>query len=82
MDVPPIPKASSPEALEQRVSTPVQEPALPRGRSLNTVQAHPAALISSPPPAGSESTQASERLRAVQSRVEITGTGVLVDTWA
>lgn len=82
MDVPPIPKASSPDALEQRLSAPVQEPALPKGRSLNTVQAHPAAFLSSPPPAGSEPTQASERLRAAQSRVEITGTGVLVDTWA
>lgn len=82
MEVPPIPKASAPDALEQRISTPVQEPALPRGRPLNTVHAHPAPLIGSPPPAGSEPTQASERLRAAQSRAEITGTGVLVDTWA
>lgn len=82
MEAPPIPKASSPEALEQRTAAPVQEPSLPRGRPLNTVQAHPAPVISSPPPAGSEPTQASERLRAAQSRVEITGTGVLVDTWA
>ncbi len=82
MEVPPIPKASSPDALEQRISAPVQEPALPKGRPLNSVQAHPAPIISSPAPAGSEPTQASERLRAAQSRVEITGTGVLVDAWA
>lgn len=82
MDVPPITKAASPDALEQRVSTPTQEPALPKGRSLNSVKAHPTPLISSAPPVGSEPTQASERLRAAQARAEITGTGILVDTWA
>ena len=82
MEVPPIPKAPSPEALEQRTSPVAQEPTLPKGRPLSSVHAHPTPVVGGPQPMGSEPTAASERLRSVQARSDITGTGGIIDTWA
>lgn len=82
MEVPAVPKAASPEALEQHGPIPPVEGHLPRGRLLATSQPHPTPLVTGGQPAASEPTASSERLRVAQARTEITGTGAIVDTVA
>lgn len=83
MDVAPIPNATSPEALEQKVRPlALQEPRLPKGHPLGSVQPHPLPLISSTTQTVEEPNDASMHLRVAQSRSQMTGTGGIVDTIA
>jgi len=83
MDIAPIPNVTSPEALEQKARPQgIQEPRLPKGHPLGTVQPHPLPLISSPTQTVEEPNDAAMRLRTAQTRSHLTGTGGIVDTIA
>ncbi len=80
MDVASIPKASSPEALEQKVRPlTTEEPHLPKGRAPGTVQPLPMPVIGTAQNTEHQPDEGSMRLRAAQSRSDITGTGGIVD---
>jgi hypothetical protein len=79
MDIAPIPNAPSPEALEQKVRPQTQEPHLPKGHSLGTVQASPMPIISNTQHVDTEHGDGAMRLRTAQAKSEMTGTGGIVD---
>lgn len=80
-EIAPISKGAAVESPVQNVTVP-DEPRLPMGRQISSVQPHPTPLIAAveqPQPVVDEQAK---RLHVAQMRSEITGTGNLMDVIA
>lgn len=80
MAIAPIPNAPTPESLEQKVRPQTtQEPHLPRGHQLSTVQASPMPVLAGGQQVENQHDEGAMRLRSAQTRSGMTGTGGIVD---
>lgn len=80
-EIAPISKGAAAQGPAQHVAVP-DEPRLPSGRQLTSVQPHPTPLVAQveqPQPVADEQAK---RLHLAQMRSEITGTGGIVDSIA
>ncbi|MBI5519717.1 MAG: hypothetical protein HY916_06620 [Desulfovibrio sp.] len=80
-EIAPISKGAAVESPVQNVTVP-DEPRLPAGRQITSVQPHPTPLVAQveqPQPVVDEEAR---RLHIAQMRAEITGTGGIVDSIA
>jgi len=81
MEIAPLSKGAAVASTEQKPSVP-EEPRLPSGRQVTSVQPHPTPIISSTPAGQNTVDDNAKRLHVAQMRSELTGTGSLVDVIA
>jgi len=81
MEIAPLSKGAAVANTEPKVSVP-EEPRLPAGKALTSVQPHPTPLIAATPTGQTVVDDNAKRLHVAQLRAELTGTGSLVDVIA
>lgn len=77
-EIAPISKGAAVESTAQKLTVP-EEPRLPMGRQLASVQPHPTPLVTAVEQAQPIVDDNAKRLHVAQMRSDITGTGSLVD---